>query len=160
MDGIKGGLSSTLDSVHNLLTENRLYVNPSKTEYLITATPQQQAKLTSSSISFQGTNLMPTDSTHNLDVIFDKDRSLKLHISSICKTSYYRIRQLCQIRFSLDRSSAIVFANSLVSSKLDYCNLFSTAFLLLHLIAFRKSKISFHVWCFHQSNGIIISLLL
>jgi len=117
-------LSSTLDSFHNWLTENKLSVNPSKTEYLIIGNPQQRAKLTSSSISFQDTDLMPIDSTLNLDVIFDKDLSLKPHISFICKTSYYHIRQLRQIRSSLDTSSAIVLANSLVSSKLDYCNSF------------------------------------
>ena len=113
---------STLDSVHNWLTANRLSVNPSKTEYLIIGTPQQRAKLTSFSLSFRGTNLTPTDSTRNLGVIFDKDLSLKPHFSTIIKTSYHNIRQLHQIRSSLDTSSAIILANSLVSSKLDYCN--------------------------------------
>ena len=47
---------------------------------------------------------------------------MKKHISSICSTSFYHIRQLRQIRSSLDTNSAIVLANALVSSKLDYCN--------------------------------------
>ena len=90
---------------------------------MIIGTPQQRSKLvTSSSISFQGTDLIPTDSTRNLGVVFDKDLSLKQNISSICKTSYYQIRQLRQVRSSLDTDSAIILANSLVSSKLDYCN--------------------------------------
>lgn len=115
-------LSSVLDSVHAWLTSNRLSVNPSKTEYLIIGTHQQRAKLLTSSISIQGTILTPTDSTRNLGVIFDKDLSFKNHISAICKTSYYHIRQLRQVRSSLDTNSAIILANSLVSSKLDYCN--------------------------------------
>ena len=115
-------LSSILDIVHNWLTTNRLSVNPSKTEYLLIGTPQQRAKVTSTSIPFYGTNLTPTDSTRNLGVTFDKDLSLKPHISTLCKTAYYHIRQLRQIRSSLDTSSAIFLANSLVSSKLDYCN--------------------------------------
>jgi Reverse transcriptase (RNA-dependent DNA polymerase)/Endonuclease-reverse transcriptase len=116
-------LSAMLDSVHAWLTANRLSVNPSKTEYLIIGTPQQRSKVTTtSSISFQGSDITPTDSTRNLGVLFDKDLSLKPHISSVCKTSYYHIRQLRQVRSSLDTNSAIVLANSLVSSKLDYCN--------------------------------------
>jgi len=115
-------LSSTLNSVHNWLTANRLSVNPSKTEYLIIGTPQQRAKLSSSSINFHTTTISPTDSTRNLGVIFDQDLSHKQHISAVCKASYYQIRQLRQIRSSLDKNSAIVLANSLVSSKLDYCN--------------------------------------
>src|SRR5271163_4232962 len=47
---------------------------------------------------------------------------MKKHISSICQTSFYHIRQLRQVRSSIDTSSAIVLANSLVTSKLDYCN--------------------------------------
>ena len=116
-------LSSILDSVHAWLTSNRLSVNPSKTEYLIIGTPQQRSKLTNiSSIPFQGTDLTPTDSTRNLGVIFDKELSLKQNISSVCKTSFYHIRQLRQVRSSLDTNSAIVLANSLVASKVDYCN--------------------------------------
>ena len=38
------------------------------------------------------------------------------------RSAYYQIRQLRQIRSSLDISSAIILANSLVISKLDYCN--------------------------------------
>ena len=115
-------LSSVLDSVHTWLTSNRLSVNPSKNEYLIIGTHQQRAILVTSSISFQGTILTPTDSTRNLGVIFDKDLSFKNHISTICKTSYYHIRQIRQVRSSLYMNSAIILANSLVSSKLDYCN--------------------------------------
>ena len=115
-------ISSVLDSVHAWFISNRLSVNPSKTEYLIIGTHQQRAKLVTSSISFQGTILSPTDSTRNLGVIFDKDLSLKHHISTICKSSYYHIRQIRQVRSSLDINSAIILANSLVSSKLDYCN--------------------------------------
>jgi hypothetical protein len=47
---------------------------------------------------------------------------MKKHISSICQSSFYHIRQLRQVRSSLDSNSAIILANSLVSSKLDYCN--------------------------------------
>ena len=115
-------LSSALDSVHAWLTSNRLSVNPSKTEFLIIGTPQQRSKLTAATLTFQGTLLTPTDSTRNLGFIFDKDLSAKQHISSVCKTSYFQIRQLRQVRSSLDTNSAIILANSLVSSKLDYCN--------------------------------------
>ena len=115
-------LSSTLDSVFQWFTSNRLSVNPSKTEYLLIGTPQQRAKILSSSVSFCGNDVIPSDHARNLGVIFDSDLSFKNHISNVCKTSFYHIRQLRQIRESLDTKSAIILANSLVSSKLDYCN--------------------------------------
>ena len=43
-------------------------------------------------------------------------------ISAVSKSCHYRIRQLRQIRSSLDHNSAVLLANSLVSSKLDFCN--------------------------------------
>jgi hypothetical protein len=110
---------SVLESVHTWLTPNCLSVNPAKTEYLIIGTHQQRAKFVTSSISFQGTILSPTDSTRNLGVIFDKDFSFKHHISAICKTSYYYIRQIRQVLSLFDTNSAIILANSVVSSKFD-----------------------------------------
>jgi hypothetical protein len=115
-------LSSILNTVHNWLTTNRLTVNPAKTEYLLIGTPQQRSKITSSDITFQNTTLSPTDSARNLGFIFDSDLSHKKQISSVCRTSFHHIRQLRQIRSSLDTSSAVVLANALVSSRLDYCN--------------------------------------
>ena len=115
-------LSSTLDEVYAWLTSNRLSDNPSKTEFLIIGNPQQRNKIQSSSIVFCGNIISPSTSARNLGVTFDSSLSLTKHISSICKFAYYQIRQLRQIRSSLDVSSAIILANSLVISKLDYCN--------------------------------------
>jgi hypothetical protein len=115
-------LTSTLDQVHSWFCANRLVVNPSKTEYLLIGTLQRRSKVTNSSIFFKNVSLSPTDSARNLGVIFDSNLDFKSHISSICRSSFFHIRQLRQIRPSLDRNSAIVLANALVHSKLDYCN--------------------------------------
>jgi len=115
-------ISSILDSVHTWLTNNRLTVNPSKTEYLLIGTSQQRSKVTTPAISFCSDNLTPSMSCRNLGVILDSELSMKKHISSVCQTSYHQIRQLRQIRSSLDINSATILANSLVSSRLDYCN--------------------------------------
>ena len=66
--------------------------------------------------------MSPTESARNLGVIFDSDLNLNKHISSICRSSFYQSRQLRQIRPLLDLDTAIVLANSLVHSKIDYCN--------------------------------------
>src|SRR5207245_119795 len=84
---------------------------------------QQRSKLVSSSIFFRGTILTPSDKCRNLGVIFGSDLTFKNHISDVCRSSFYHIRQLRQIRASLDtNSSSVLLANALVSTKLDYCN--------------------------------------
>ena len=115
-------LSSSLDAVYSWLTANRLCVNPSKTEYILIGTTQQRSKVISSTLSFCGNTLTPSDHVLNLGVTFDPDLSLKTHISSVCRSSFYHIRQIRIARPSLDTNSAILLANALVSSKLDYCN--------------------------------------
>ena len=115
-------LSSALDSVYVWLTSNRLFVNPSKTEYLLIGTPQQRSKVISNSISFRGTPIVPSNNARNLGVIFDSHLTFRDHVSKVCQSSFYQIRQLRQIRSSLDINSATVLSNSLVTSKLDYCN--------------------------------------
>jgi exonuclease III len=115
-------LSSKLDHVHAWLTSNRLTVNPSKTEFLIIGSSMQRSKLTNPTVSLCNNSIAPSPSARNLGIIFDNDLSLKKHISSVCQQSYLQIRQLRQIRSALDTKSAIILANSLVSSRLDYCN--------------------------------------
>src|SRR6266516_1806780 len=95
-------LSSTLDSVHSWLTLNRLSVNPDKIEYLLIGTHQQRSKVTDSSLSFHGMSRIPSSSTRNLGIEFDSDLSFNQHISKICRSSFDHIRQLRQIRYSLD----------------------------------------------------------
>ena len=73
-------------------------------------------------VNFRNLALSPADSARNLGVIFDSDLCFSKHISSICRSSSFHIRQLRQIRPLLDSDSAIILANSLVHSKLDYCN--------------------------------------
>jgi hypothetical protein len=115
-------LSSVLDSVYSWLSANRLIVNPSKTEYLLIGSKHQRAKLLSSSVTFQGNSLSPTSTVRNLGINFDSDLTLKKQISSVCSSSYHVIRQLRQIRSSLDHNTSVLLANALVSSKLDFCN--------------------------------------
>jgi len=117
-----GKLTSILDQVYSWFCANRLVVNPSKTEYLLIGTRQQRTKITNFYIFFKNVPLTLTDSARNLGVIFDSNLDFKSHISTVCRSSFFHIRQLRQIRPSLDRNFAIVLANELVHSKLDYCN--------------------------------------
>ena len=66
--------------------------------------------------------MSPSVSVQNLGVTFDPDLFHHNHISKLCSTSFYHIRHLRQIRSSVDKNSAIILANALVSSRLDYCN--------------------------------------
>ena len=116
-------LSVTLDKVHQWFSENRLSLNSSKTEFLLIGNKQQLAKLPSISLSFNNNVINSTSSARNLGFIFQNDDlSHQLQINKVCQTCNFQIRQLRQIRSSIDYKSSILLANALVSSQLDYCN--------------------------------------
>ena len=64
----------------------------------------------------------PPKSAWNLGVIFDKNFNFRSHISAICSSCIYHSRDLRRIRRHLDLDNAKSLANTLVSSRLDYCN--------------------------------------
>ena len=103
-------LSSTFDRVYTWFANTHLGLIPSKTEYINIGSPIQRSKLSSSSISIAFKFLEPANSDINLGVIFDSDLSLHKHISSITQTSFYHIRHLRQIMFSIEINSAIILA--------------------------------------------------
>ena len=117
-----GVLSGTLDELHKWLSRNFLSLNPAKTEFLLIGSSQQRSKLTLSSFSFSGTTISSSSSVRNLGVIFDSDISLKEQIAQASKSCHYHTRQIRLIRPLLDHDSTVLLANSLVSSKLDFCN--------------------------------------
>ena len=65
---------------------------------------------------------MHSDSVRNLGVIFDSDFSFHKHVSNICKSCFYHIRDLRRIRRHIPLSTAKTISNALISSRLDYCN--------------------------------------
>ena len=58
----------------------------------------------------------------NLGVIFDSDNSFDNHVAKVCRACYYHLCDLRRIRKFLSDETAILLANAMVSSRLDYCN--------------------------------------
>ena len=67
-------------------------------------------------------DITPSDSVRNLGAIFDSDFSFHKHVSDICKSCFYHIRDLRRIRRHIPLSTAKTISNALISSRLDYCN--------------------------------------
>ena len=57
-----------------------------------------------------------------MGVTFDSDNSFDNHVAKVCQACYYRLRDLRRICKFLSVETAILFANAMVSSHLDYCN--------------------------------------
>jgi len=58
----------------------------------------------------------------NLHLFFDSSLTTSHHISSVFKSCFLSIRDLCQLRNTIDSNTAQTIVTSLVHSKVDYCN--------------------------------------
>src|SRR5260221_5053761 len=97
-------LFASLTTVHSWFTSNMLSLNPSKTEFFLIGTPQQRQRILNPIITFEGYQITPS-SSRNLGVLFDPNLLFHDHISSICKSSFFLIRMLRNIRHCLDLHS-------------------------------------------------------
>ena len=105
------------------MNQNMLKLNPSKTEFMIIGNSTQWEKVTHIFlVELLNQNFAEIDSIRNLGVAFDPAFLFKKHVSNICRSAFYHIRDLRRIRIHLNKSTAIYLANALVSSRLDYCN--------------------------------------
>ena len=73
-------------------------------------------------IEVLGVKTNPAKSARNLGVIFDTNFTFCTHISVVCNSCFYHMRDLRCIRHHLDLDSAKFLAIALVSSRLHYCN--------------------------------------
>ena len=116
-------LSDCLTDISLWMKSSKLKLNSNKTEFIIIGTKQQRHKLSNHfPVKLIDNDISPSDSVRNLGVIFDSDFSFHKHISNICKSCFYHIRDLRRIRRHLPLSTAKTISNSLITSRLDYCN--------------------------------------
>ena len=73
-------------------------------------------------IELLGVKTNPAKSARNLGVIFDKNFTFRSHISVVCNSCFYHMRDLRCICRHLDLDSAKLLSSALVSSRLDCCN--------------------------------------
>ena len=112
-------LTTTFNDILSWMNLNKLLLNPSKTELLLIGTKQQRLKFSDlTNLSLSNDIIPVSSSAHNLGFIFDSDMSFSDQINSVSKFCHFHIRDIRRIRHLLP----LPLANSLVSSKLDYCN--------------------------------------
>ena len=58
----------------------------------------------------------------NLGVMFDDSMSMRSAVSSLCKSMYFQIRKIGNVRQYLTENVTKQLISSLVLSKMDYCN--------------------------------------
>ena len=104
------------------MSENKLKLNPHKTEFMVFGAKDRYKWLSDSfPVNILGNRLSPTDVVRNLGVLFDAKFCFTNHVNFI-KSCFISLRDLHHIRRFLSIDTSVVIANALISSCLDYCN--------------------------------------
>jgi len=112
-------VSACIEDINDWMASNRLMMNPAKTDVLWCSTRQQPPDLP---LTPAGTTVQPSTSVRNLGVLFDADLSLKAHVNQLTARCYCCLRRIKSCRRALTRRSAVTVVNSLIVTRLDYCN--------------------------------------
>ena len=114
---------SSMEELTECIVGVKLKLNPEKNEFIIIGQKATRGTLAPNfPVPILQNNISPSVEVKNLGVIFDSDNSLDNHVAKVCRACYYHLRDLRRIRKFLSNETAILLANAMVSSRLDYCN--------------------------------------
>ncbi|KAK3517255.1 hypothetical protein QTP70_001470 [Hemibagrus guttatus] len=113
-------ISACLADISSWMTAHQLKLNPSKTELLII--PGDPSPAQDLAISLSNSMISPSASARNLGVTMDNQLSFSSHVTHVtcsCRFLLYNIRRIWPF---LSTQATQVLVQSLVISRLDYCN--------------------------------------
>ena len=108
--------------VKKWMNENRLMLNDSKTEVLLTGSAGSLSKLERSSIHIGDSDIKFSNKVKNLSIHFDSDLASSSHVTALIRTMYLELKKIGKIRHLINIDCATLLVSSIVLSKLDYCN--------------------------------------
>ncbi len=73
-------------------------------------------------LTLDGYSVNFLSSVRTLGVLFDSNLSFESHVSSICKTKFFHLRNISKLRPMLSMENAETLINAFMTSRLDYCN--------------------------------------
>ena len=108
--------------VQSWMTANNLKLNENKSEFILLGSRAMLNKLPQSVLTVGNSSLHPKESCRNLGVTIDANMTLAAHISGISRSVRFQLRNLSHIRKFLTRRATESVVHSLISSRLDFCN--------------------------------------
>ena len=100
---------------------NKLKLSDAKTKVFIATSPHNYKKLPELQLTIGDLRINPSEKIKNLGVLFDRHMTMYDHISSVCGTVTYHLRNITRIRRFIDQSTSNHAVRSLILSRVDYC---------------------------------------
>ena len=117
-----GKINACISDIRRWMILNKLKINDAKTEYIVFRSPMLKHDLSDLSVNVGGNVIKPSEKVRDLGVILDQTLSFDDHISTICKSAHFHIRNIGRIRNLLSFDACATLIHALIGSRLDYCN--------------------------------------
>jgi len=100
------------------------FLNPSKTQVLWLGSRYLVDRITVRYVPVLFSSVQVVDSACECDlgVVIDSHLTMADHVTTVCRATYFHLRQLCLITRSLSVDAAMTLVQSFISCHLDYCN--------------------------------------
>ena len=115
-------ITDCIADIDRWMTSNRLKLNAGKTQLMWIGSRRQLAKVNITDVIIGTASVRVSTSVTDLGVALDGELSMSAHVSSLCRTCFFQLRQIRAVRRSLDPESTKTLVNAFISSRLDYCN--------------------------------------
>ncbi len=104
------------------MTNKFVLFNSEKTEVLIIGPKNHTSNNLEHCLTLDGCSIDSSSSVRNLGVLFDSNLSFDSHVSSICKTAFFHLKNISKLRTMLSVSNAEMLIHAFITSRVDYCN--------------------------------------
>ena len=115
-------LSKCVDDIQYWMIENKLRLNQDKTEFFVASSLHHQKKLENITLLLDDVEICPSKSVRNLGVVFDQQMCMSDHVTQLCKSVNWLVRNIYRIRPFIDYDTCHNTVRGIILSRLDYCN--------------------------------------
>ena len=115
-------IQGCLSDISSWMSLNKLKLNGDKTELLIIGSQFRPTLLFPPVALDDGSVILPSKYARNIGVTFDSILNFEHHITDICKSCYFNIRNIYRIIKCLSTEHTKILVNAFVTSRLDNCN--------------------------------------
>ena len=93
-----------------------------KTDVILIGSRHQHSLFEMEHITLNGHDMSLSESVRDLGVILDNRLNMNDHITSVCRSANYHLRNIAKIRRYLSESDAVKVIHAFLSLCIDYCN--------------------------------------
>ena len=120
-------LRNLQDCIHDIrhwMKTNLLKLNDNKTEFIMFGSKinLQKADNKNTTVQIGNDHIICVDSVSDLGYVMDNELKSTIHINKLTSILFITIRKIAKIRHQIDKETTKIQMQTLVLSKLDYCN--------------------------------------